>query len=532
MMKTIAKWSWVFAVFGGLFAAMALALYLILGEMSTAGTLLLISGGSLFIAWAVFDKDNVEQGLKSKQFRYGSGSLLMTVLVIVLAVGAYVLASRHDTRWDLSRTGRFTLSEQSIQTAQQLDEEVRVRAFFREDTVEEQAFRLLIEGYQAQTDNLRIQFVDPDAFPSLAADNAVTNPYGTVILQAGDKRQRMESDFSEEAFTHALTRLLSAKDHRICWTVGHLEIDPDDDQTPGGMGLAVLKLEDRNYTVTESQVLTQGISDACDAVVVAAPQRDWEASERDALAEYVAGGGAALLLIEPKSVPELAQDIARYGVDVGQDLALDPNLRGRVVDIEDPAFIIVTPEEMARHPITEQLAGPVLLGASRTVSAQRGVQEYALHELMTGSEESWGETALDKNPYEEEGAWLPDPGFEKVGRVPLMVASIVADPLALGTASPDSMGNLQAGGRVVVAGTADFARNDLITRGANQDLFDNIMRWLVDDEAPLAPGPTGEGDELYLDLVRLAVAVLTSVFVIPGLAIFLAMLAAVRRRFQ
>ena len=311
-----------------------------------------------------------------------------------------------------------------------------------------------------------------------------------------------------------------------------VEIDPDDDQTPGGMGLAVLKLEDRNYTVTESQVLTQGISPDCDVVVVAAPQRDWEAPERDALAEYVAQGGKALLLIEPKSVPELSQDIARYGVDIGNDLALDPSLRGRVVDIPDPAFIIVTPDEMARHPITQQLAGPVLVGATRTVTAQRGAQGYVLHELMTGSEESWGETSLDRNPLEDPDAWLPDPDVEAVGRVPLMVASTIADPLVLGTTSPDDAGALVPGGAVVVAGTADFARNDLITRGANQDLFDNLIGWLVDDEAPLAPGPSGEGDELYLDLFRLATAVLTAVFIVPGVAIFMALLARVRRRFQ
>jgi ABC-type uncharacterized transport system involved in gliding motility auxiliary subunit len=532
VMQFISKWSWVFAVVGAFFGAIAVALYGFFGELGTPGTLLLVAGGSLFIAWAAFDKDNVKAGLSTKQFRYGSGSVLVTALAVMLAVGTYVVTTRHDASWDWSRAGRFTLSEMSVQTAQSLQEEVRVMAFFPENSLDDQMFRLLMESYQAETDQLLVQFVDPDAYPTLAADNAVNNAYGTVILQAGNRSQRIESDFSEESFTNTLIRLFSAEDHRLCWSTGHLEIDPDDDQSPGGLGFAVLKLEGRNYTVTKSAILTEGIDPSCDAVIVAAPQRDWEVAEREALAEYIAGGGRALLMIEPRSVPELSADIERYGVVLGDDLVQDPEVRGQAVDIADKAFVIVLPEEMALHPITEQLNGPVLLGASRTVSAVRGVQGYVLHELMIGSDESWGETNFERNPLEDPLAWQPNLDTERVGNVPLMVASTITDPLVLGTASPDVAQGLVAGGAVVVAGTADFARNDLYVRGANQDLFENIIGWLVDDETPLAPGPSGDGDELYLDLVRLVIAALTSVVILPGLAVLLAMIVLVRRRFQ
>jgi hypothetical protein len=531
-MTFISKWSWVFAVVGAFFGAIAVALYMFLGELGTVGTLLLVAGGSLFIAWAAFDKDNVKAGLSTKQFRYGSGSVLVTALAIVLAVGTYVISTRHDASWDWSRAGSFTLSDMSQQTAQGLDEEVRVMAFFADDSAEGQMFSLLMDSYQAQTDQLLVQIVDPNAYPTLAADNMVTNPYGTVILKAGNRSQRIESDFGEESFTNTLIRLFSAEDHRLCWSTGHLEIDPDDDQSPGGLGFAVLKLEGRNYTVTQSSILTDGIDPSCDAVIVAAPQRDWEVAEREALAEYIASGGKALLMIEPRSVPELSADIERYGVVLGDDLVQDPEVRGQAIDVADKAFIIVLPEEMALHPITEQLNGPVLLGASRTVGAARGVQGYVLHELMIGSDESWGETNFERNPLEDPLAWQPNLDTERVGSVPLMVASTIADPLVLGTVSPDMASGLVPGGAVVVAGTADFARNDLYVRGANQDLFENIIGWLVDDEAPLAPGPTGEGDELYLSGVRFVIAVLTAVFILPGLAVLLAMIAAVRRRFQ
>ena len=532
VMNALARWSWIFAVLGGLFAAIALTLYLMFGQLGTVGSALLVVGGVLFIAWAAFDKENLQAGFSTRQFRYGSGSVLVTAMVGVLAIGAYVLSTQHDTRWDWSRTDRFSLSERTLQTVRGLDRDVQILAFFREGTFEDQRFRTLIEGYQNESDRLTVRFVDPDVDPRLASDNTVTSEYGTVLLQSGDDHERIEANFGEESLTDAILRVLAGEDHRICWATGHGEIDVDDDQTPGGMGLVVLKLEDRNYQFTKSAILLEGVDPDCEALIVAAPQRDWEPGERDALAEYIARGGKALLLLEPESVPELSADMARYGIEVGNDLVIDPSLRARSIDIEDPAFLIATVDGFALHPVTESLRAPVLIGASRSIAAMRGAQGYVLHELIVASPESWGETALDKDPYEDPNAWVPNEGSERVGSVPLLTASTIADPLQLGTTGADHADDLVRGGVVVVAGTADFARNALVTRAANQDLFDNLIGWLVDDSAPLAPGPEGEADVLYLDLIRLAIAVLTSVIILPGLAVLAAMIAAVRRRFQ
>lgn len=531
-MAFITRWSWVFAFLGAFFAAIAAVLYTLTGELGTPGTYLLIAAGSFFLAWGVFDKDTVTEGLSSKQFRHGGGSLLATALVVLLGIGSYALARRHDARWDWSRDQRFSLSERSGQILGSLDREVRILAFFRADTPDELRFRTLMEGYEQASPFIKVQFVDPDAFPRMAAENAVTSGFGTVILQAGDDRQRLEADFSETAVADALTRVLAGDDHRICWAGGHGEIDPDDDQTGGGMGIAVLKLEDRNYTVTTSVVLLDGIDAACDAVVVAAPQGDWEAPEREALAEYIAGGGRALLLIEPEAAPELAADVERYGVRLGNDLVIDPSVRARAIDIEDPAFLIVTSDGMANHPVTRSLRAPVLVGASRSVKAVSGTPGFALHELLIASPESWGETNLAADPYTEPGAWQPDEGSELTGSVPLAVASTITDPLVIGTTAADDIDGLQPGGRVLVFGTADFARNALVTRAANQALFESALGWLVEDEASLAPPPESEGDELYLSLMRYALALLLSVVIIPGLAVFAAIVAAVRRRFQ
>lgn len=523
----LARWSWVAGLLGLLCGLAALSLRYVLGELGTAGTLFAVAGGAFLIAWAVLDKENLEAGLSSRAFRYGSGSALLTLIAGLIAAGVVLLTERHDTRWDWTRTGRYSVSAETLAVARALEQDVRILAFFRDKSPEARAFESLVEAYAQATERIEVRIVDPDRHPVLANDNGVTSAYGTVILESGDARQRLETEFGEQAVTNALIRLVSGEAHRICWVTGHVEVDPDDDMSPGGMGLAVLKLEDQNYRFTRMDTLTEGFAPGCEAVVLAAPQRELLPGEREALAAYLAGGGDALLMIEPASVPELVADLRRYGVALGDDLVLDPGRRAQALEVDDAAFLVATPDHFALHPVVQSLQAPVLLGATRSVAAIPDTAGVALHELITAGPASWAETALDLDPAENPNAWQPEAGVERVGEVPVALAVTVLDPSVLG--APEGA-PLEAGGRLVVFGTADFARNVLVIRAGNQDLFANAIAWLVDEPEQLEPGPDPEGDALDLDLVRAALVYLVSLFVVPGLALAAAVLTALRRR--
>jgi ABC-type uncharacterized transport system involved in gliding motility auxiliary subunit len=573
-MERLTRYAWAIGLAGLFCLLMFLSLlFLHWGKVTdpwTAG--FGIAAGVLLALYGVLDRETLERGATSRAFRFGGGAVAMVLLAGAVGVAAFELAEDHDHRWDISRDKRFSLSDKSEKVAAELEGDVEVYAFFSTGSGERYQFEKLMEGYQQASSRIEVQFFDPLRHPRMADRFTVTSDYGTVVLVSGDDRQRLESSFHEEAVTDALIRLMSAEDHRLCWAMGHGELDPDDDAGSEGLGTVVIKLEDQNYTVTKSNVFTQGIDRECEVLVVARPTREWLPLELERLAVYLAEGGRVFVLLEAGTVPGFAEELQRYGVIVGNDVVIEVDPAHRIADVEDPSVIALSEGNYAVHPITEPLRSIIVFWVARSVKGDPLRPGVRTHELLQASSESWGETTLDFDPEDlaaSPEAFLPTEGQDLIGRVPLMVAIEVLDPNVLEVEVPEASGVLPAedpgpelplrpslavpgsgidlddvsgavpddfapkpGGRLVVVGDSDFASNRLLTIPNNQDLFTNTIAWLVEEEAQIAQAPEPEqGDTLTLTVLEGLLVVLVSVFVVPGLAVGLAILAMLRRRF-
>jgi hypothetical protein len=183
-----------------------------------------------------------------------------------------------------------------------------------------------------------------------------------------------------------------------------------------------------------------------------------------------------------------------------------------------------------------------VLGIARSVSVDVNANGVSAREVLVTSEQAWGETDMM-------GDGVGPDGDELQGEIPLMVVIEVLDPMELGVAAPSPPVGVEAGegalaeagagvpadfspapgGRLVVIGDADFANNRFVDLGNNRDLFLNSIAWLVDEADQLGERPE-TGDTLELSELQGAVMVLVSVFGMPGLAVFVALLTLLRRR--
>lgn len=550
-MQTLIRWSWIFGLVGVVALLGALATWWVLDDLAGAPTWFLVGGAVSLILYAVLDRDRIDTTVRSRSFVYGSGSGLMVVMVTALAVAGYLLARDHDKTWDLTRSGDFTLSDHTRKVVAGLDEDVELLAFYRNESPDQRAFRDLARRLQEVSPRLKVQYVDPLRQPRLAEQHEVTSDHGVVVVRAGDRERRIESEPTEERLVTALVMVTSDSDHRICWSMGHGEPDPDDQYDQRGLGHIVGALDGLNYQVTKTFVGTTGIEPECEALIVARPLTDWFPYEREALAAYLAGGGRAFLLLEPDTVPELAAEMARYGVAVGDDIVLDLNPKNQLTGVQDPSFVVLTDDNIRPHPITRNLAAAIVLPISRSVSPNGPPPDgLSVVTLLRTSERAWGETAPDAPDVE------PSEG-ELIGEVPVMAVVEIDDPAALDVAVPDAgraaedvapsggappidVGDAsrgvpahyapKAGGRLVIVGDADFANNVFLDWGNNRDLFLNTVAWLVDEEDQLGERPRG-GDSLQMTQVGEAMLCLVSIFLVPGAAVFFAAVTLLRRRF-
>lgn len=547
------NWTWILGFLGGV---------LVLGFLAYAGlvdqieTPFAVGGGvgaALIGLWLWLDRESLSAWGAQRGTRYTGSALLIAVLGGALAVAVNVIAYRYDKRWDLTTTQRFSISEQTKSVLKGLDQPVTVLAFFTlESQAEKEQFETLMEGYRQHSTLLTVELHDPLKEPVLAEQNKITSAYGTVILKSGEESQRLESNFDEEAVTNAIVRLSSGKEHQVCFTEGHGELDPDADQDPSGMSAAVFKLEGQNYTVKKANLLRDGgVPADCEVLVVAAPQQDWLPAEREMLAAWLVGGGRAIVMLEPMSTPGLAADLARYGIAVGDDLVLEQNPNYQLLG-GDPSYVILDGSSFDFHPITEPIKGMAMLRVARSIDKGAEVAGVNVQVLAHTTEQAWAETDLD--PSVPMG---PDPGKDKVGRVPLIAVAEITDPAGIPVGSravaPAATGaevlqklvgapadpaappaaepatpaspepTRAAGGKLVVFGDSDFATNELVDQGNNQDLLLNTLAWMAGEESQISiRAPEGAKGSLSMTLVQGILMGFITLVVAPGVAIMMA----------
>ncbi|MCK6503002.1 GldG family protein [Myxococcota bacterium] len=580
------SWSWILGFLGGLGVLAFLAYAAFVDRVETPYA---VAGGAalaLVIAWVALDRQALQQALTARGARYSATASLLVLVVGAIAVALNVLAARYDERLDLTSSQRFSLSAQTDEVLAGLAQEIEVLAFFPAGSAEESTFKDLVEGYESRSPLVEVHFHDPLREPFVAEQHQVTSSWGTVIVRPAQSEgqavaafgapdggsQRLESDFGEEALTNAIIRATSGERHQVCAVSGHGELDPEDSQDATGLGVAVGRLTAQNYTLRSFNLVREGgVPEDCGLVLVADPQTDLLAAELEHLAAWVAGGGSMLVLLDPTHAPGFAADLDRYGLRVGQDIVVEENPKYQLVG-GDPTYLVLDRESLPPHPLTEDVTGMAVLRVARSVGIGSAVPGVEVQVLARTTPYGWAETTLDGMT-----APAPDDG-DIVGNVPLAALAEVTDPTGLRVGSralgePGPAGVLplpaapaepaappveaapaepaappveaapaepaappvelprKAGGKVLVFGDSDFAANELLAQGNNQDLFLNAVAWLVGEEDQVSIRPNAAASaSLSMNLLQGLGVWLLCLLVVPGTAIGMALATWRKRR--
>lgn len=385
-----------------------------------------------------------------------------TAIGIAIIVAANFYANRYTHRWDLTPTKKYSLSPQSDKLLKGLKTDVTFYVFEQKQHFGEA--RDLLGRYGAATPRVTIRYVDPNRDPALAKQFAVHN-YGTIIIQAGNRHAEAKAS-TEDGITNALISVL--KGQSIVYFVGgHGERDPDGS---GSHGYSTVKkaLENENDVVKSVSLLEKPeVPSDCALLVIAGPQKDYLPQEIDAISKYLAGGGRALVMLDPGvDLPNLTKLLSDYNITVRNDLVIDQNPIAQMFGTSPSMPLIM---KYGTSPIVEPLQRyTTLFPLTRSFEVSKtdkpGVETESLCETTAQSFD-----VKDFNPSMREVAFRP--GKDIKG--PLTVA-VSADMGGAGGGKP--------AGRLVALGTSLLPANAYLGFQANRDLFMNIIDWLSANE--------------------------------------------------
>ncbi len=491
----------------------------------------LIAGVALVLVHLILRWDDATRGLGARQWKHGTNTLVLTLVVLGILGAANYLVNRHITRFDLTENRRYSLSDQTRKVLSGLEDEITITYFQRERDMLRGRDRL--KEYQSLSDKLEVDFVDPVKSPTKAEAFDVRGPWPILIVQRGEQRERVTND-SEQDITNALIKVTREGAKTICLVEGQGERSPEDSGDRGFSG-AKTALTTNLYQVESVFLLREKeVPEQCTVLVVAGPEKDLTPEAISPIREFVQAGGKALIMVEPEfreAFPNLVALLEEWNLEAGPDVVVDISGMGQIFGASELAPLVM---DYPYHVITKDFRLVTVFAGARSMQAGEGtIDGVTAQDIGRTSAQSWAETTLAL-----EGALEYEEETDRLGPISLVaVATIKGEaPEPEPSPSPAEDGGEDGAteeepkapeGRVVAVGDADFASNSFLGFQGNQDFFLNVVAWLAEDADLISIRPKDpENQSLFLsrtaqqNVAWVALVIVPFIFVIAGVVLW------------
>jgi ABC-type uncharacterized transport system involved in gliding motility auxiliary subunit len=453
----------------------------------------------------------MKKEFKKRTAVYGANTFVLVCIFLGVLVFVNILSNRHKHRFDFTSSGIFTLAPQTKKIVSNLPREVSLTAFFQSESPVKPEFKTLMDGYLDLSDKIKLAFVDPDKNPAVVKQYGVTT-YGTVALESGKQETKVQNP-SEENMTNAILKVIKDEKKKIYFLEGHGEHSPDNTE---GQGYSTAKkaLERDGFQVEQLLLLQAGkVPDDADALVIAGPEKLVLAQEQKALDDFLQTGGSIVLLIDPQTKTGLENFLARWGIELQEDLVIDPMSKMFGGDYAAPVV-----SQYMMHDITKDFSLPTIFPVLRSVTAKQ-VEGVTVSELLQTGANSWAELDFDNKKVKF------DEGVDKQGPVTIAVVAskkpASADKPKLGEDGNEAQENpATKQGNLVVLGDSDFANNTYFNFSGNGDFFLNTTSWLAEEESLISIRPKERKDSpIHLTSDMGAALFFTGTLLFPGIVV-------------
>ena len=456
------------------FALSTLFFYAVLPQDSeltlSLGSVVIITGAYFLFA----ERKLVRTFITSRSTVYGINSSVLILIVLGVLIFANLLGYRHKHRFDFTEQSLYSLAPQTIKILSNLPREVKITGFFISDSGNKMIVQNLLDGYLENTDKIKITYINPDKNPAIVKRYGVTLD-GTIVLESGEQETKVNT-VNEESLTNALKKVTRDEKKKLYFLEGHGEKALDNNQ---GLGISAAKvaLERDGYQVEKLLLLqTAKIPDDANLLVIAGPEKPVVDKEIDIIENYLNRGGSVMILVDPLSNFDMETLLLKWGVQLKDDIVIDPMSRLYGGDFQAPIV-----SQYTVHDITRDFALATLFPLVRSVHAMEKDGIVSTQLLQTG-ENSWGETDFDSPQVKF------DKAIDEQGPIPVAVISTkeIFSEENPGEQSddPESMETKPKAvkkGKLMVVGDSDFAANAKFNFSGNSDFFLNSVSWLAEE---------------------------------------------------
>lgn len=415
----------------------------------------------------------------------GTNATVLSIAVIgIFIILTIFLHSLKGFQVDLTKNKSFTLSEQTVATLKNLNQDIHIVAFTNSGDnngfVTRQVTDMVTE-YKKQSGKITYDEYDMLKQPSMAKQYGVDQG-GTIIFEMGSKKQNInfyelfvgQQDGSytfsgEEKFTQAIKSLTSTEKHTVYLLSGHQEYPLN------AMTILKSSLEAANYVVKDLNLFVEGkIPDDAQMLMLLGPQNDLNDKEAALIDAYLKDKGKIYMALgfnkdmatKWKNIDAIMKT---YGIQDQHAIAIET----KQTSLYDPLTII---PEYGPHDITNKLSSNnlvTMLSLAVSLNADDRAPDYTQSLLLKTTDKAYGETDINLLAQSKTKQDAAD----------------VKGPLNLGYAIAGKDNKPKA----VILGGSTFVLDEDIQNQGNKDFALNSIGWLQEQKDQITIRPR-QGD--------------------------------------
>lgn len=462
--------------------------------------------------------------------RFMITAAVSTAIVTAIAVFVVLLCYKINWSFDMTTERLFTLSQQTEQVLDELNQQVRIAGVYPTGK-EEQMIKSLLNEYTGASKNVSVEFIDIEQEPAKLADyhiNVATVTNGSIIVQSGDRSKIIDKSllfedtgdgnvFNGEREITGAIRYVTSKEMPVVYFVqGNGETDPFTAMTKAVASLEQDAFEVRTLRLPE----ISAIPDDAALLIFASPKSDISEDELNMLEAYSRRGGSLYLLIDAVmnsndvTYANLNKLTNSFGIGIVNNYVVEEDTTCYLSQYK--LYLI---PRFGRHEITTQIAEQgkmVILPVVRGLGAiDYNKNEITNTVLLQSSDKSWIRADMTiTSPERTENDFL--------GPAPLAYASVKSNV---------KWGEDSA--RMVVIGNSAFACDGNIEVQANRELFLNSTLWLSGSrEADVISSKSINSGAVIIRGSEFTNLAILCIAVLPGLAFIAAFVVRMIRRNQ
>ena len=344
---------------------------------------------------------DLKAALTTRAVRVGGYSVAAAAIVIAIIVAANALVRALPAQWtqfDTTSSQLFSISDQTESIVGSLETPVTIH-WIVQSGQEDATLETLLERYQALSENLTVEKVDPVVSPTFLEQYDVGSVYNNSLIVESEARYRyvdyydiytydyssyyttgsVDMNFAGEgAITSAVSYVVNDDLPKVYTLTGHGEGSLSSDFQSAA--------EQDNVEFEELSLLSaETVPEDADCVLILAPQSDIADVELTALQAYLDGGGRLLLITDPPQegaeLTNLETLMAGYGVH-----AVD----GIVVEEDQANYAMGLP-----YTVTREVS---------TVTDEEGEESQEVTYLLDGAEVEFQDLLDDLNAMASTGS--------------------------------------------------------------------------------------------------------------------------------